>query len=106
MRVAFMGNPNFAISSLEIILQKSRHHVLAVISNPPIKHDNIYDIHSSKSLPSGVCPMLVLGSENAYLAGLKMLVNISEEVRDFVINYHDNNVNKLRIEDIKEKHLK
>ena len=30
-----MGNPNFAISSLEIILQKSRHHVLAVISNPP-----------------------------------------------------------------------
>ena len=34
MRVAFMGNPNFAISSLESILQ-SRHHVLAVISNPP-----------------------------------------------------------------------
>ena len=29
-----MGNPNFAISSLESILQ-SRHHVLAVISNPP-----------------------------------------------------------------------
>ena len=52
-----------------------------VISNPPIKHDNIYDIHSSTSLPSGVCPMLVLGSENAYLAGLKMLVNTSEEVR-------------------------
>ena len=34
MRVAFMGNPNFAISSLESILQ-SRHHVVAVISNPP-----------------------------------------------------------------------
>ena len=34
MRVAFMGNPYFAISSLESILQ-SRHHVLAVISNPP-----------------------------------------------------------------------
>ena len=76
-----------------------------VISNPPIKHDNIYDIHSSTSLPSGVCPMLVLGSENAYLAGLKMLVNTSEEVRDFVINYHDNNVNKLRIEDIKNKNV-
>tara|TARA_Y100001970_G_scaffold229615_1_gene284866 strand:- start:1716 stop:2642 length:927 start_codon:yes stop_codon:yes gene_type:complete len=34
MRVAFMGNPSFAISSLESILQ-SRHHVIAVISNPP-----------------------------------------------------------------------
>tara|TARA_Y100000748_G_scaffold60002_1_gene48069 strand:+ start:1739 stop:2665 length:927 start_codon:yes stop_codon:yes gene_type:complete len=34
MRVAFMGNPNFAISSLESILQ-SRHHISAVISNPP-----------------------------------------------------------------------
>ena len=33
MRVAFMGNPNFAISSLVSILQ-SRHHVIAVISNP------------------------------------------------------------------------
>ena len=29
-----MGNPNFAISSLETILQ-SRHHISAVISNPP-----------------------------------------------------------------------
>ena len=29
-----MGNPKFAISSLESILQ-SKHHVLAVISNPP-----------------------------------------------------------------------
>ena len=29
-----MGNPSFAISSLESILQ-SRHHVVAVISNPP-----------------------------------------------------------------------
>ena len=29
-----MGNPNFAISSLESILQ-SRHHITAVISNPP-----------------------------------------------------------------------
>ena len=29
-----MGNPNFAISSLESILQ-SRHHISAVISNPP-----------------------------------------------------------------------
>ena len=29
-----MGNPSFAISSLESILQ-SRHHVIAVISNPP-----------------------------------------------------------------------
>ena len=34
MRVAFMGNPSFAISSLESILQ-SRHHIIAVISNPP-----------------------------------------------------------------------
>ena len=34
MRVAFMGNPSFAISSLESILQ-SRHKLVAVISNPP-----------------------------------------------------------------------
>ena len=34
MRVAFMGNPSFAISSLESILQ-SRHKLIAVISNPP-----------------------------------------------------------------------
>ena len=34
MSVAFMGNPSFAISSLESILQ-SRHHIIAVISNPP-----------------------------------------------------------------------
>jgi methionyl-tRNA formyltransferase len=34
MRVAFMGNPSFAISSLEGILE-SRHNVIAVISNSP-----------------------------------------------------------------------
>ena len=29
----------------------------------------------------------------------------AREVRNFVINYHDNNVNKLRIEDIKNKNI-
>jgi methionyl-tRNA formyltransferase len=50
MRVAFMGNPSFAISSLESILQ-SRHQLVAVISNPPkpmgrkkiLKHTEVGD---------------------------------------------------------------
>jgi len=34
MRVIFMGNPNFAVPSLQSI-SKSQHEIIAVISNPP-----------------------------------------------------------------------
>ena len=34
MRVVFMGNPEFAIPTLKS-LQKSRHRILAVVSNKP-----------------------------------------------------------------------
>ena len=34
MRVVFMGNPEFAIPTLKL-LQKSRHKILAVVSNKP-----------------------------------------------------------------------
>ena len=34
MRVVFMGNPEFAIPTIESI-QKSRHELLAIVSNPP-----------------------------------------------------------------------
>ena len=34
MRVVFMGNPEFAIPTLKL-LQKSRHEILAVVSNKP-----------------------------------------------------------------------
>ena len=34
MRVVFMGNPEFAIPTLKL-LQKSRHDLLAVVSNKP-----------------------------------------------------------------------
>ena len=34
MRIVFMGNPEFAIPTLKL-LQKSRHKILAVVSNKP-----------------------------------------------------------------------
>ena len=34
MRTVFMGNPEFAIPTIESI-QKSRHELLAIVSNPP-----------------------------------------------------------------------
>ena len=42
--------------------------VKPIISCPPIKDTNIYDLYSSVSLPSGISPVTVLGAENGQIA--------------------------------------
>ena len=35
-----------------------------VIANPPLSNCNIHNLHSSTSMPSGVSPMVILGTTN------------------------------------------
>ena len=53
--------------------------VKPIISCPPIKDTNIYDLYSSVSLPSGISPVTVLGAENAHSKSEKyMLYQINQ----------------------------
>ena len=49
------------------------------------------DIFSSLRMPSGVCPMVVLGTEQAGLAAAKMLALTDEELQERIKKYQEEN---------------
>jgi len=75
--------------------------VKPVISCPPLKHESMYDIYSSTSMPSEISPMLVLNPVNAAFAVLKILGNQDTSIRNIVKDIHNKNKQKLNIEDVK-----
>ena len=74
-----------------------------VISCPPIstRSNNIHDIFSSLSLPSGVAPLTVLNYENCCLAVVKMIGLLDPDVNRGMTHYQSSLRNKIRIEDLK-----
>ena len=70
-----------------------------VISCPPLKHESMYDIYSSISMPSEICPMVLLNPVNAAVAVLKILGNTHSRFRSVVSDIHRNNQLKLHIDD-------
>tara|TARA_Y100000389_G_C17447076_1_gene512289 strand:- start:871 stop:2277 length:1407 start_codon:yes stop_codon:yes gene_type:complete len=77
---------------------------LPVIACPPITKETMFDLYSSTSMPTDVCPMVVLGPENAGLAAAKICGLQCQEVRRGVLDLHLNNTNKLIIEDTQQKY--
>lgn len=75
-----------------------------VISCPPIKDTNIYDLYSSVSLPSGISPVTVLGAENAAIATAKIYALSNESIQQIINNYKISMINKLHINDVKCKY--
>ena len=77
--------------------------VKPVLSCPPIstKSNNIHDIFSSLSLPSGVAPMTVLNYENCCLAVVKIIGLLDADVSRGMIHYQSSLREKIRIEDLK-----
>ncbi len=49
------------------------------------------DIFSSLRMPSGVCPMVVLGTEQAGLAAAKMLALTDEDLQERIKEYQEEN---------------
>lgn len=49
------------------------------------------DIFSSLRMPSGVCPMVVMGTEQAALAAAKMLGLTDEELQERIKKYQEEN---------------
>lgn len=74
-----------------------------VLSCPPIstRSNNIHDLFSSLSLPSGVAPMTVLNYENCCLAVVKIVGLLDSNVNRGMIEYQSSLRNKIRIEDLK-----
>jgi len=77
---------------------------LPVIACPPITKETMFDLYSSTSMPTDVCPMVVLGPENAGLAAAKICGLQCPNVRRGVLDLHLNNTNKLIIEDTQQKY--
>lgn len=77
-----------------------------VIACPPLKHESMYDIYSSTSMPSNVVPVLSLNPINAALAAIKMCAIRDENIRLKVKQLHINNSLKLNVLDIKSKYSK
>ena len=77
---------------------------LPVIACPPITKETMFDLYSSTSMPTDVCPMVVLGPENAGLAAAKICGLQCRDVRRGVLDLHHNNTNKLIIEDTQQKY--
>lgn len=75
-----------------------------VISSPPIKDASIHDLHSSTSMPSGIAPLTVLGSENAAKAAAKINALSNNNISKSIINYKKSMIEKLHINDIKYKY--
>ena len=48
------------------------HITKPVIANPPLNNSNIHNLHSSTSMPSGVAPLVILGTSNCALAVVKI----------------------------------
>jgi phosphoribosylaminoimidazole-succinocarboxamide synthase len=78
--------------------------VRPIISCPPIKDSNIYDIYSSISLPSGIAPITVLGTENAALAATKIYAISDNTLKEKLLEYKANVISKLHINDVKIKY--
>ena len=72
-----------------------------VIAFPPLNNGNMHDLYSSVRMPSGVSPMLVLGAANCFLAVVKVLGLVNDEVQHGVEYYRQQIREKLRIDDIK-----
>ncbi len=49
------------------------------------------DIFSSLRMPSGVCPMVVMGTEQAGLAAAKMLALTNEDLQERIKEYQEEN---------------
>jgi phosphoribosylaminoimidazole-succinocarboxamide synthase len=75
-----------------------------IISCPPIKDTNIYDLYSSVSLPSGITPLTVLGAENAAIAAAKIYGLVDKSIENMINNYKLNMIKKLHIDDVKSKY--
>jgi len=75
-----------------------------VIACPPLKHETMYDLYSSVSMPTGVAPLLILNPSNAVLAVLKICSLVDTKYRDVVKSIQNRNKNILRIEDIRHKY--
>jgi len=74
-----------------------------VIACPPLKHESMYDLYSSISLPSGVSPLVVLNPLNCVLAVLKICSLKNPRYGKTVNSIQTRNRNILRIEDIRHK---
>ena len=75
-----------------------------VIACPPLKHESMYDLYSSVSMPSGVAPLVILNPLNAVLAVLKICALVDPQYRDAVKSIQKRNQNILRTEDIRHKY--
>ena len=75
-----------------------------VIASPPLNDSNIHDIYSTISMPSGISPLAVLGSENAALAAIKVCGLFNKELSNKIKDYKENMIKKLHINDVKNKY--
>ncbi len=57
------------------------------------------DIFSSLRMPSGVCPMVVMGTEQAGLAAAKMLGLTDEDLQERIKKYQEKNRKKIDEDD-------
>ena len=58
-----------------------------VIACPPIKDTSMYDIYSSISMPSGISPLTVIGTENAAISAAKIISLFNEYVKCLISEY-------------------
>ena len=72
-----------------------------VISCPPIKDNSMYDIYSSISMPSGISPLTVLGTDNAAISAAKIISLTDEKTKNLITEYKANMQHRLNINDIK-----
>ncbi len=75
-----------------------------VISCPPLKHETMYDLYSSVSMPTDIAPLLVLKANNAALAVLKLCGLVDKKYKEVVQNIHNANRFKLKISDLQTKY--
>ena len=75
-----------------------------VISCPPIKDNSMYDIYSSISMPSGISPLTILGTENASVSAAKIISLTDEKTKNLISEYKLNMQHRLNINDIKCKY--
>ncbi len=78
--------------------------VKPIISCPPIKDTNMYDLYSSVSVPSGIAPLTILGTENAALAAAKIYALHNFSIKQILHEYKQNVITKLHINDVKAKY--
>ena len=75
-----------------------------VIACPPIRNDNMYDLYSSISMPSDVCPLFILNPKNVALSVAKICGLLNHNIKIRVNEIHKNNELKLIINDIQSKY--